>query len=268
MRPPLRFDSDRRLLIGVVHLRPTPGSPRFGGSMEQLLELAVADAAVLTAGGCDALIVENFGDTPFFPEHVPSETIAALARAVEAVKGAAAELPIGINVLRNDARAGLGICAATGASFLRINVHTGAAVSDQGLLQGRAAETLRERKRLCPEVALLCDLHVKHATPLGSGDIGEATADTVKRGGADVLIVTGTATGSAPHPREIDRVREAAAGTPILVGSGLTETNAPALLAQADGAIVGTFLKREGRVEEPVDEMRVLRLRRALDAIR
>lgn len=234
--------------------------------MDEVLQLAVADARVMAGAGCDALIVENFGDAPFFAEHVPAETIAALTRAVDAVMSVAGELPVGVNVLRNDARSGLGICAVTGASFLRVNVHTGAAASDQGLLTGRAAETLRERERLCPEVALICDVHVKHASPIGTGDISEAAADTARRGLADVLIVTGSATGSAPHPNELARVREAVGATPILIGSGLTESNAPALLAQASGAIVGTSLKRDGRVSEPVDEGRVLRLRQVFDS--
>ena len=265
---PLVVSPDRCSLIGVVHLRATPGAPRYAGSVDEILQLAVADARVMVGGGCDALIVENFGDAPFFPEHVPAETVATLTRAVEAVMGVAESLPVGVNVLRNDARSGLGICAATGASFLRINVHTGAAVTDQGLLQGRAAETLRERQRLCPQVALMCDVHVKHATPLGTTEISDAAADTARRGLADMLIVTGSATGSAPHRQEIARVREAVGSVPILIGSGLTETNAPALLAAANGAIVGTWLKRDGRVSEPVDETRVLRLRQAFDAIR
>ena len=124
----------------------------------------IEDARALADGGCDALVVENFGDVPFFASEVPPETVAAMALAIEAVRGVAGSLPIGVNVLRNDARAAVGLCAATGASFLRVNVHTGAAVSDQGVLEGRAAETLRERARLCPDAKLLCDVHVKHAT--------------------------------------------------------------------------------------------------------
>jgi predicted TIM-barrel enzyme len=75
------------------------------------------------------------------------------------------------------------LCAATGARFVRVNVHTGAAVTDQGLIQGRAAETLRERQRLCPDVALLCDVQVKHATPLGgeSSPVGTSGVRFSKR---------------------------------------------------------------------------------------
>jgi membrane complex biogenesis BtpA family protein len=149
---------------------------------------------------------------------------------------------------------------------VRVNVHTGAAVTDQGLVEGRAAETLRERARLCPSVLILADVHVKHATPLSREPIGMAAADAVERGLADALIVTGDATGRAPLHDALREVRARVPRTPLLVGSGVDETNARELLAHADGAIVGTSLKQGGIVTEPVDRERVARLRRAFDA--
>ncbi|MCZ6598294.1 MAG: BtpA/SgcQ family protein [Planctomycetota bacterium] len=261
-RPPLL-----PLLIGVVHLLPTPGAPRFAGDVDAILSRAREDARALAENGADALIVENFGDAPFFAEHVPAETVAALTRAVDAALQEAAGRPVGVNVLRNDARAALGICAATGASFLRVNVHSGAALTDQGLIEGRAAETLRERARLCPDVVLLADVHVKHALPLGGGSIADAAEETRRRGLADALIVSGAATGRPPEREELVAVRERVSDTPLLIGSGLDDSNAAELLASADGAIVGTWLKRGGRLEEPVDPERVRRLRATFDAL-
>src|SRR5207247_275251 len=128
-----------------------------------------------------AMLVENFGDAPFFPGPVPPETVAAISVCAGAVVGACAGAVVGINVLRNDARAAIAICAATGARFVRVNVHAGAAVTDQGLVEGRAFETLRERARLAPGVAILADAHVKHATPLGNESLGEAVRDLLQR---------------------------------------------------------------------------------------
>jgi membrane complex biogenesis BtpA family protein len=267
MRELLARVGERPVLIGVVHLLPTVGSPRFGGDARAIVEAAVRDAEELVGGGCDALIVENFGDVPFFADCVPAETIAAMAIAVDAVC-AKVRLPVGVNVLRNDARAALGLCAATGASFLRVNVHVGAAVTDQGLVQGRAAETVRERARLCPGVVILADVHVKHATPLSREPIGAAARETVERGLADALIVSGIATGSAPDVGAVMEVRKSVPRTPLFLGSGVDVDNAQALLQHADGAIVGTWLKRDGRVSEPVDRDRVMQLRRVLDARR
>jgi membrane complex biogenesis BtpA family protein len=260
--------AERAVLAGVVHLLPTPGAPRFLGDVGAITKAAVRDAQALVAGGCDALIVENFGDVPFFADRVPPETIAAMALAIDAVRSACAPVPVGVNVLRNDARAGLGLCAATGASFVRVNVHTGASVTDQGIVEGRAAETLRERARLCPGALILADVHVKHATPLGKETIGDAAADTVERGLADALIVTGASTGMAPGLEALVEARARMPRTPLLVGSGVDEANARELLAHADGAIVGTSLKRGGVVGEPVDPKRVSRLRSAFDLAR
>lgn len=255
----------RPLLIGVVHLAPTPGSPRWRGDLEGLLQRAERDARALCAGGCDALIVENFGDAPFHPQRVPPETVASLALALERVAQRAGGRPVGVNVLRNDARAALGLCALGLASFLRVNVHVGLAASDQGLLEGRAHETLRERQRLCPPALLLCDVHVKHATPLGRESAAEAAADTLERGLADALVVSGARTGAPASPQTLAEVRAAAPEAVVLLGSGVTRANARELCAAADGAIVGTALKRDGQVEAEVDEARVAALRAALD---
>jgi hypothetical protein len=259
----------RPLLIGVVHLLATPGAPRYAGTMSALLERAAEDTEALVRGGCDALVVENFGDLPFFAGAVPPETVAAMTAALHVVRAHAGGLPIGVNVLRNDARSALALCAVAGAAFLRVNVHVGAAVTDQGIIEGRAAETLRERARLCPDVRILADVFVKHAAPLGVdrtdvAAIADAAADTWKRGLADALIVSGRATGAPPDTVDLATVRERVPEAPLLVGSGLDADNAAELLRFATGAICGTALKHRGRTENAVDADRVARVRAAL----
>jgi membrane complex biogenesis BtpA family protein len=260
--------SVRPLFIGVVHLLPTPGAPRCEGPLAQVIARAAADARALAQNGCDALIVENFGDAPFYPGSVPPETVAALALCTSAVIAAAKPVPVGVNVLRNDARAGLGICAATGALFLRVNVHAGAAATDQGLIEGRAHETLRERARLAPGIAILADAHVKHATPLGKESLAQAVRELVARALADAVIVSGPATGVPPAAADLREAREAAGAAPILIGSGLSAENAAVILPLSDGAIVGTALERDGRTGQPVDPARVARIRKVFDALR
>jgi len=245
-------------LIGVVHLEPLPGSPRSAGTMGRVLERAQADAAALVAGGCDALIVENFGDVPFHRGAVPAETVAAMTRAVSVVRDVSS-VPVGVNVLRNDARAALGICAATGAQFLRVNVHVGAAVTDQGLLQGEAAETVRARATLSPDVALLCDVHVKHATPLGSESIADSARDCVQRGLADYVIVTGVGTGEGVVRSDLGLVRDAVGDERTLIGSGVTLDTVD-LVERCGGAIIGSAFERDGRAGNPVEEARVEQL--------
>ena len=152
--------------------------------MDAVLKRAVADALALSAAGFDGLMVENYWDVPFYRGSVPPESVAAITAAVIAVR-AATPLPVGVNVLRNDALAAIGIAAATDARFVRVNVHTGSMWTDQGLVEGRAADTLRLRAKLGSESAILADVHVKHATPPAGSAIGPAAADTWRRGLAD-----------------------------------------------------------------------------------
>src|SRR6266542_325886 len=160
----------------MVHLKPLPGAPLVGGSLDAVIDAALRDARAIASGGADGIIVENFGDRPFFATRVPPETIAAMTRAIVEI-AAAVRLPLGVNVLRNDARAALAIAAAVGASFIRVNVHTGAMVTDQGIIEGDAAETLRYRTRIAADVAIFADTHVKHATPLANVDVVQSAKD-------------------------------------------------------------------------------------------
>jgi uncharacterized protein len=246
----------RPAIIGMVHLLPLPGSPRYGGEFGAVLRRAVEDATALADGGVDGVMVENFGDAPFYPEHVPPESVAAMTLATRSVMEAV-PLPIGVNVLRNDAAAALAIAGVVGASFIRVNVHTGAMWSDQGLLQGRAHETLRQRRSLGPNVRILADVLVKHAAPPAPLKIESVARDLIERGLADGLIVSGESTGAATELEDVRWVKAAAGPTPVWIGSGITPDTAPSLLAVADGAIAGTALKRDGEVLAPVDVKRV-----------
>ena len=228
------------------------------------------DAERLLAGGVDGLLIENYGDAPFYPESVPKHTVAAMTRVAAAVDRIA-DYPLGINVLRNDAAAAISIAAAIGADFVRINVHTGAAVTDQGMIEGRAHETLRLREQLACDTKILADIDVKHASPLGAErSVGDRLADLVERGQADGVIVSGTATGEAIEADTLERAVAARAdhglSAPIFVGSGVTADFATRLLAIADGAIVGTALKNGGQTTNPVDVDWVERLTNAVAA--
>ena len=245
-----------RAVIGMVHLKALPGAPMFSGSMAEVIDAAVRDAHSLSSGGCDGLGVENFGDRPFFKTQVPPETVAAMTRVVAAI-ASEVRIPIGVNVLRNDPHAALAVAAATGAAFIRINVHTGAMVTDQGIIEGDAAETLRTRARIAPGVLIFADYLVKHATPLGP----QSAKDLRLRGLADAIIITGSETGSAADPKRLSALREEI-DAPLLIGSGIDEKNA-SQFASADGAIVGTAMKRNGAVDAEVEIERVERIVRA-----
>ncbi len=242
--PPFRAPAP---VIGMVHLAPLPGSPGYRGSMSDVIARAARDADALVAGGVDAVLFENFGDVPFYPDRVPAETIAAMTRAIAEIRPRLG-IPFGVNVLRNDARAALGIAAATGAAFVRVNVHTGAMVADQGLLQGTAHETIRERDRFAPRVLVYADCGVKHAAPLAARPLAHEVEDLFERGLADAVVLTGPATGAPLDTDTLAGVRAALPHVPILVGSGVTRENLPGLFPLADGYIVGTTFKSRGVV--------------------
>ena len=256
-----RFDADRPV-IGMVHLPALPGAPGFDGDRDAVRSRALADARRLADGGIDGLIIENFGDAPFYPDNVPTHVVAEMTAVATAVTDAV-DVPVGINVLRNDAEAALSIAAAVDAAFVRINVHVGTAATDQGLLEGRAHETLRLRDRLATDVAILADVHVKHATPVGEQTTDRAALETVERGRADGLIVSGPGTGVETPLADIASVADALAAhghdrVPVFVGSGVTsDTVGDCLAAGADGAIVGTALKEGSETTAPVASERV-----------
>jgi len=249
-------------LVGVVHLPPLPGSPT-AWSMDRVLAQVDGDMRALAAAGFGEVILENFGDAPFFAERVPPVTVAAMTACLLTARAAAASVALGVNVLRNDAEAALSIAATTGATFIRVNVHTGARVTDQGVVQGRAAETLRLRKSLdATHVAIWADVDVKHSAPLGVRPLEDEAHDLASRGMVDALLVTGAGTGKATDVEKVRRVK-GASSLPVLVASGATVETLGKLLAVADGIIVGSDIKIDGRAGGPVDRERAARFAEA-----
>ena len=245
-------------VVGVVHLPALPGSARGGSAREmaKVIDRVRADSTAYVAGGVDALIVENFGDVPFVADGVDAHVVAAMTLAVAAVRQEAT-VPVGVNVLRNDVLAAVAIAAIAGGSFVRANVYVGAAMTDQGIVQGRAEEVQRLIRRLEAPVAVWADVDVKHAAPLAPRPLAESAVDAVERGLAAAVIVTGGATGRAASKDDLTTVRAALPGTPLYVGSGVTAANLREFLGLADGVIVGTAAKRDGTATAPVDLVRV-----------
>ena len=241
-------------LNGMVHLLPLPGSPD-AASMDEVMSAALRDAERLAEAGFDGLVVENFGDAPFEKERVSPVTVAAMTRVAASLRGHFA-LPLCVNVLRNDARSALAIAVACGAQSIRVNVHTGARLTDQGVIEGRAAETLRSRSAWGGSgVAVFADVSVKHSTALGSPprSLSEEVTDLVNRGKVDGVIVSGVATGDEVGVDLVREVSVLAKGCPVLIGSGVHEGNVRDLLQHAASVIVGTSVKEQGVTTAPVD---------------
>ena len=248
----------RAMVIGMVHLRALRGSPRFDGDSQAVIVEALRDAEALAGGGIDALMMENYGDTPFYPGRVPAGVVAEMTAVACRIKDRVKK-PLGINVLRNDGRSALAVAQAAGAAFIRVNVLCGARVADQGILESIAHDLLRDRKRLGAEqVRVFADVDVKHSAPLGvARSLADEVADTVHRGLADAVIVSGSGTGRATDPEHVRAVKAAAGEVPVYVGSGVTAGTVAQFLPHADGFIVGTAFKHGGVASEPVEVERV-----------
>ncbi|MDB5033917.1 MAG: hypothetical protein JWQ98_1158 [Chlorobi bacterium] len=247
-----------RPIIGMVHLKPLPGTPGYGGSFQAVLDAALADARVLDEEGIDAMFIENYGDVPFRKSGVEPHTIAAMTMIAAEIRRVTRK-PLGINVLRNDPIAAIGIAMVCGAGMIRVNVHTGAMLTDQGIIEGNANATLDYMAKLGSEIKILADVHVKHAAALAPIPIDEAAADAVERGLADAIIITGNRTGDGVDIDELRMVRRSVQA-PVLVGSGADLDTIGELLQESDGVIVGSWLKEQGEVRRPVDRERVRRL--------
>lgn len=245
-------------VIGVVHLLPLPTSPQWGGSLKTVIDRAEQEAVALASGGVDGIIVENFFDAPFTSGQVDSAVISAMSLIVQRLMHMVT-LPIGINVLRNDARSALAIATCTNAQFIRVNVLTGVMATDQGLIEGCAYDLLRYRRELGSHVKIFADVLVKHARPLSSPNLTVAVQDTIERGLADAIILSGWSTGSPPSLEDLELAKAAANDVPVFIGSGADWENVATLMQAADGVITCSSLKRHGRRDQPIDPIRVSR---------
>lgn len=252
-------------VLGVVHLLPLPTSPRWQGNLQAVINRAEQEAAALASGGVQGIIVENFFDAPFPKEQVDPAVVSAMSLIVQRLQQLV-PVPIGINVLRNDAHSAMAIATCVGARFIRVNVLTGVMATDQGLIEGRAHELLRYRRELGSDVQILADVLVKHARPLGSPNLTTAVQETIERGLADGIILSGWATGSPPSLEDLELAKAASGETPVFIGSGASWENIGRLIQSADGVIVASSLKRKGDINQPIDPIRVRQFVEALEA--
>ena len=240
----------------MLHVPALPGSPASAMSFADALSWVCRDADALQLGGVDGMILENFGDTPFFPKRVPAHTVAFMSVLAREVKKQV-RLPLGLNVLRNDGIAAVAVAASSGAEFIRVNVYTGARVTDQGVLEGEAHRIQRYRRMLGSDVKIFADVAVKHSAPLGKRALPEEVEEALYRGRADAVIVSGTGTGKPTDVEDVRLAKIAAGDHPVFVGSGVRIDGIATLVTHADGLIVGTSFKQGSAAANPVDAARV-----------
>ncbi|MEU3270969.1 BtpA/SgcQ family protein [Saccharomonospora sp. NPDC006951] len=252
------FGTDR-VVIGVVHCLPLPGSPHYTGQpVSELIRFAVEEAKAYREGGVHGLIVENAWDLPFpKPEDQSFENAATLAVIGDRVRDEVG-LPVGVNVLANGAHCSIATAQAAQSSFVRVNQWVNAYVANEGFMEGLSPSATRYRARLRAEhLKIFADVHVKHGSHSIIADRSlAAQAEDNEFFDADVLIATGGRTGDEAPAAEVTGIREATS-LPVIIGSGMNAGNAGELLSLCHGAIVASALKENERWWGRVDTAKV-----------
>lgn len=253
-----RWSVPRGALIGMVHVGALPGTPRAERTVSELAHAAAGEARTLADAGFDAIIVENMHDAPYLRREVGPEIISAMTACALAVRAAAPDTPLGVQLLAGANRAALGVALAAAAQFIRAENFVFAHVADEGLMdEADAGPLLRYRKAIGAEhIAVFADIKKKHSAHAITGDVSiTETAAAAEFAGADGVIVTGASTACAT---DIDELRSAGGATslPVLAGSGVTTESARETLGACDGVIVGSAIKESGDWRRPVDSAR------------
>lgn len=254
-------------IIGMLHLKPLPGSPVYDGEgLGKVIETALKDAEAMVEGGVNALQVENFNDPSYFPNDAPPETIASLSVVAHEIRKSFPDIPIGICLLA-DPQASIAVAHTVGAQFIRATFFTEASVDVSGLVTRLPHAILRYRKFLDPSIKILADIHIKHSAPLGQRPIEEAAYDAAYFL-ADAVIVSGKHTGMPTSLEDIKRVKKVLPEFPVYIGSGVNKESAAEIFRYADGAIVGSSLKYDGISTSDVSKQRVTEFIKVVENIR
>lgn len=254
-----------RALIGMIHVRALPGTARAEMSVERIAEQAVEEARIYRDAGFQGLAIENMHDRPYLKGAVGPEITAAMT-AVGLEVRRAVSLPLGVQVLAGANREALAVAQACGAAFVRVEGFVFAHIADEGLIESGAGDLLRYRRAIgADDIRIFADIKKKHSAHAVTRDIDLVeTAHAAEFFLADGVIVTGTATGQAARPEEVEAVSSAVT-LPTLVGSGIDAENIHRFTA-ADALIVGSSVKRDGRWSSPLDPSRAAALARAFEA--
>jgi len=259
-------------VIGMVHLRPLPGSPLYDPikmDMNKITKIAVDEAKKLQSGGVDGLQVENIWDYPYLKgSEIGHETTTAMTAIVLKVKEATV-IPVGINCHLNGGMKAIAIANAVDAKWIRVFEWVNAYISHAGFLEGIGGKLSRYRNFLhAKDIKFFCDVNVKHGSHFIISDrsIAEQAKDAESEG-AEALIVTGFETGIAPTPEKVAEFVKNA-NIPVLIGSGTTKENVADLMKFADGAIVGSYFKEDNDWKRRVDEKRVKEFMNVVERLR
>jgi uncharacterized protein len=251
-----------RALIGVIHVGALPGTPNHRFPLERIVETAVAESRIYAKAGFPGLMVENMHDRPYVRCAATPEIIAGMTVVAREVRRAT-NLPLGVQVLAGANKEAIAVAHAARAAFVRVEGFVFGHVADEGWIESSAAEITRYRRAIgATGVRIVADIKKKHSAHAVTADVSlAATAHAAEFFLADGVIVSGVATGAPTDPGDVAEAADAVA-IPVFVGSGITADNVRQF-DRAQGLIVGSWVKKRGRWDEPLDPGRAAALVKA-----
>ncbi|KAH8297765.1 hypothetical protein KR054_008914 [Drosophila jambulina] len=247
-------------VIGMIHVDALPGTPRYTGNWKQTIEKAIYEANLYKKHQLDAVLIENMHDIPYIPERLLGpEIVACMTRLGQAVREVIPkETPCGVQVLACGNKQALAIAKASQLQFIRSEGFVFGHMADEGYTDACAGDLLRYRKLIDAEdVLIFTDLKKKHSSHAITADVSLLeTAHAAEFFLTDGIIITGTATGHAASPEDLQQL-SGRVKVPLLIGSGVTKDNIASYYKEAQAVIIGSHFKRNGSWLEEISEQAV-----------
>ncbi len=255
-------------IIGVIHVSALPGTPKYRGSVKQIIEQAKTEAFIYKENGIDAIAIENMHDVPYLKRNVGPEITSLMSVIGYEVKNLT-KLPCGIQVLAGANKDALAAALSAGLDFVRTEGFVFAHIADEGLMESDAGELLRYRKQIAAEnILIFTDIKKKHSSHSITSDVDIIeTAKAAQFFLSDGIIITGSSTGYEADIDEVKKVKDEIK-VPVIIGSGIATENIDKYLPIADAFIVGSSLKKEGSWMNEVDVERVKALMKRVDEMK
>ncbi|MEV8093603.1 BtpA/SgcQ family protein [Kitasatospora sp. NPDC085879] len=244
-----RLAPGRKTVIGMIHLKPLPGTPfHEEGGFGEILETAVASAVALRDGGADGCLVQTVDRVYSTEDECDPARAVAMGLVVDAVTratGGGADFRVGVQIMRNALSASLAVAKVAGGSFIRAGALVGMTLSPHGMVQADPLRTAEYRRRIAADgIGVIAEVDSMHFRWFGEPKPTGEVARAARGMGADAVSL-----GSPDEEYTLDAiasVRRCAPGLPVLLAGHTDHANAARLLAEADGAFVGTCLEQGG----------------------
>lgn len=243
----------------MIHVDALPGTPKNNYSPKEIIAKAIAEAKTYYESGLTSVAIENMHDVPYLKSNVGHEISTLMAIIGYEIKKQT-PLICGIQILAGANKEALSAAHSASLDFIRAEGFVYGHLADEGYIDSQAAELLRFRKQIGAEqIMIFTDIKKKHSSHAISSDTSiEEHAHAAEFFLSDALIITGKSTGLETDVIDIKNAKNAS-NLPVLIGSGITASNFKEYYHLANGFIVGSHFKKDGKWQNPPDKERINR---------